>query len=567
MRWFTCFVVATGLALGSPGLQSARAQENGEALLDEAVEKKLDAKTPRDLDKVADLCEEAIEKGLEDDSLATAKKLWASACFEHAKILSRRIFRTPPDTRWKFLRQQALERLEKTVELKPENSEAWLMIAKFQLLDGGDKDAAGEAVAKALENSGDDLGQQAETLILRSQTSKDKDQKWADINKALEVDPANQMGLRIRGQMYVVDKKYDEAIEDFTELARLRRNEPLELLLLANGLKAEGEDEAALKAVSRAIEINEDLPSAYSLRASLYREMEKDEEALADVARAIELNPKDIEGLRTRARLFYQMEKFEDALKDVEKILTFQDGDVDAMFLRSLIYAGMEDFDAAIEEMEFLVREIPGEPMLRNALAGIYMTAEKHEKAIELYNETLEEDPDDQQAMAGRADAKLNAGMHVEAVDDYEAALKIDEEDDHVLNNLAWLLCTSTFDEVRDGKRAVELATRAAEVTEFKQAHVLSTLAAAYAESGDFENAIKWSEKSVEIADEGRQKKDLQKELELFKAGKPVRENEAEDRKKKKAEEEAESRDDVEKSDDSDDDKDEKKDGGAEDDK
>ncbi len=269
--------------------------------------------------------------------------------------------------------------------------------------------------------------------------------------------------------------------------------------------------------------------------------MEKDDEALADVTRAMELNPKDLEGLRTRARIYLQKDKFEDALKDVEKILTFQEGDVDAIFLRSLIYAGMEDFDAAIADMQLLVDEIPGEPSLRNALAGLYNSAAQPEKAIELYSQSLEEDPEDQRALAGRGDAKLNAGQHAEAAKDYASALELNQEDDHVLNNLAWLLSTSTFDDVRDGKRAVELATKAAEITEYKQAHVLSTLAAAYAETGDFENAVKWSEKSVEMATEGRQKEDLGKELESFKAGNPVRENEAEDRKKKNSEAASES--------------------------
>jgi tetratricopeptide (TPR) repeat protein len=513
------------------------AQENGESLLDEAVELKLEAKSPRDLDKVADLCEEAIEKGLAEDSLETARKLWASACLEHAELLARRVFSPTPDPRWKFLRQQALERLEKTVELTPDNSSAWLLIAEFNLLEGGDGEAASQAVARALESSTDDPGQQARTLIMRSRTTEDEEQKWADINKALEVEPDNRLGLRIRGQMYTAEEKFDEAIEDFARLAALQENNPVELLLLARALRSNEKNEAALKAVSRAIEINEDLPMAWSLRASLYLAMEKDDEALADVSRAIALNPRDVDGLRTRARVYFQKEKYEEALKDVDKILTFQEGDVDALYLRSFIYAGMEDYEPAIEDMQLLADQIPGEPLFRNALAGLYNSANQPEKAIEIYNDLLKEDSQDQRALAGRGDARLNAGLHAEAVVDYEAALKLDEEDDHVLNNLAWLLSTSTFDDVRNGQRALELATRAAEVTEFKEAHILSTLAAAYAETGDFEKAVEWSEKSVEIASEGRQKEDLQKELETFRGGKPVRENEAEARKKKAGEE------------------------------
>ena len=68
-----------------------------------------------------------------------------------------------------------------------------------------------------------------------------------------------------------------------------------------------------------------------------------------------------------------------------------------------------------------------------------------------------------------------------------------------MLNNFAWVLATSPDDDVRDGKRAVELATKAGELTERERAHILSTLAAAYAETGDFDAARKWSQKSVDM--------------------------------------------------------------------
>ena len=139
MRWnrYRVFVLTLFMLSAPPAIAQ---EKEGEDLLDEAVELKLDARTPRDLDKVADLCEEALEKGLEDNSIKTARQLWASACFEHAEILSRKIFTPRPDPRWKFQRQQALERLEKAVELIPDMADAWLLIAQFNLLEGGDQD-------------------------------------------------------------------------------------------------------------------------------------------------------------------------------------------------------------------------------------------------------------------------------------------------------------------------------------------------------------------------------------------------------------------------------------------
>ena len=71
--------------------------------------------------------------------------------------------------------------------------------------------------------------------------------------------------------------------------------------------------------------------------------------------------------------------------------------------------------------------------------------------------------------------------------------------------------------------RAVELALRACELSEYKKPHILSTLAAAYAEIGDFDTAIKWSSKAVEISPEDIQDQ-LKDELKSYKKGKPWRE-------------------------------------------
>ena len=67
------------------------------------------------------------------------------------------------------------------------------------------------------------------------------------------------------------------------------------------------------------------------------------------------------------------------------------------------------------------------------------------------------------------------------------------------------------------------MASEACRLTDHKQAHILSTLAAAYAETGDFDSAIKWSEKSAEIGTD-EHADNYKKEMESYKARKPFRE-------------------------------------------
>ena len=93
-------------------------------------------------------------------------------------------------------------------------------------------------------------------------------------------------------------------------------------------------------------------------------------------------------------------------------------------------------------------------------------------------------------------------------------------------NTLAWLLATCPEDRFRDGKKAVAAATRACELTRWKNAEVLDTLAAADAEAGDFDAAVKWQLKALGLMgkDDEPGRKAMDARLVLYRAKKPYRE-------------------------------------------
>jgi len=158
---------------------------------------------------------------------------------------------------------------------------------------------------------------------------------------------------------------------------------------------------------------------------------------------------------------------------------------------------------------------------------GTIQTAQKKSaEAIQTYSAVLAEAPDEWHALLGRGDAYLNVGRHAEAIADYERTLKLQPKNPDLLNNFAWVLATSPDAKLRDGRRAIRLATEACEATEYRLPHILSTLAAAYAETGDFDAAVKWSSKAVELGGKDKTYGDsLRKELESYKAKKPLRES------------------------------------------
>ncbi len=86
--------------------------------------------------------------------------------------------------------------------------------------------------------------------------------------------------------------------------------------------------------------------------------------------------------------------------------------------------------------------------------------------------------------------SQLEANGEVEAaIQSYREALNVDSNNPVVLNNLAWILATADKPELRNGKEAVWLATRAIELTDRRLPRFIATLAAAYAETGQFSKA------------------------------------------------------------------------------
>lgn len=85
-----------------------------------------------------------------------------------------------------------------------------------------------------------------------------------------------------------------------------------------------------------------------------------------------------------------------------------------------------------------------------------------------------------------------------EALAFLEKSVEADPDFPRALINLAWLLATSRSKELRDGRRATALALRACELTEWKSSEYLEVLAASYARTGDFSEAVKWQQKALE---------------------------------------------------------------------
>jgi protein O-mannosyl-transferase len=115
-------------------------------------------------------------------------------------------------------------------------------------------------------------------------------------------------------------------------------------------------------------------------------------------------------------------------------------------------------------------------------------------------------------------------GKYEAAAHHFAEAARLNPNDGNVCNNHAMILASCPEATCRDGKRAVQAANRACELTDWRKPDYVDTLAAAYAESGDFDAAVKWQTKAMEMITDERNKEVFRSRLVLYRVRKPYRE-------------------------------------------
>lgn len=156
---------------------------------------------------------------------------------------------------------------------------------------------------------------------------------------------------------------------------------------------------------------------------------------------------------------------------------------------------------------------------------SVHLRRGEYDKAVADLTDAIRLEPKSPRGYSNRGNIYLLRGQYDKAAADLDEALRLDPNNAVVIHNRAWVWATCPEAKYRDGKRAVESATLACQLTSWQNAQMIDGLAAAYAEAGDFDAAVKYQKRVLEFTGLAQNSSVIaQQQLRLYEDHKPYHE-------------------------------------------
>ena len=345
------------------------------------------------------------------------------------------------------------------------------------------------------------------------------------LNRAIESDPQFALAYNDRGYAYLHKQRYDLAIDDFSMAIKLSKH-PHAYHNRGIAYRHKGEYDDAISDQTNALKLNPMEAGIYYERGLSYLENGQKNKAIDDFDQAISLDPKRDSFYEARGRAYSFSGDFKKAISDFTTAIGLNPSNDIAYYMRGVAYLNRKNEpDKAIADFTISIELYP-EQAAKYFYRGIaYAKRSLHQKTIADLTQAIEIQPEYPGAHFRRGTVYRLIGQYDKAISDFNRAIDLNQKSPGAYNAKAWLLSTCPEENYRDGEIAVPLAKKA--VTLNRHPFYLDTLAAAYAESGAFDDALRTQEDAITLLIKGGGSKSsidrLTERLNFYKENKPWR--------------------------------------------
>ena len=235
---------------------------------------------------------------------------------------------------------------------------------------------------------------------------------------------------------------------------------------------------------------------------SWYQKQEYDK-AIADFGAALEIDPRYAPAYISRARVWLQKHSRERELADYEAAISLDPGNATYRVARAEYWSARGFHNRAMADFAEAIRLDPENPSILVSRGNEWRRDLKVDLAMADYTQAIQLNPKYTPAYIARANAWKQIRRFDRAIQEFSDLVRIDPGDPIPHQTLARVLSTAHEEQFRNGKWALDEATRACELTHWIDPDALDTLAAAFAETGDFQSAIRWQNVAIKLVRQG----------------------------------------------------------------
>ena|GEM_PF-879167 len=315
----------------------------------------------------------------------------------------------------------------------------------------------------------------------------------------------------------------------FTMHARTTKGSPFELED-ASAQYRKGHNDQAITKLDGLIQQQPKSVDAYISRGAAYQQKGESHKALADFNQAIGLDPKSARAICDRAILEdVLLQQPNKALADYNEAIRLAPEFQRAYVNRGVHFLEQHDYDRAVLDFTRAIQLQPDDPGTHAYRAYAYAKLGQRSPARADAAAGTRLTPAEiplarTEDLMVRAGAYRILGQGKQALRDFQEAVHVMPKDSRPNSMLAWLLATCPDGRVRNGTEAVSAAKKACELSQWQRSDCIDTLAAAYAEAGDFEQAVKYEKQSLaDSSSAPKERQEREKRLSLFQQRKPFR--------------------------------------------